>query len=74
MKDMNRNIYGLFALCLLCIMTVSSCKDLDEAPDNRTEIDTVDKVQQLLTSGYPVSVPAQWRQPHRQQRLRSCYP
>lgn len=58
MKDMNRNIYSLFALCLLCIMTVSSCKDLDEAPDNRTEIDTVDKVQQLLTSGYPVSVPA----------------
>ena len=58
MKDMNRNIYSLFVLCLLCIMTVSSCKDLDEAPDNRTEIDTIDKVQQLLTSGYPVSVPA----------------
>ena len=35
-----------------------SCNDLDEAPDNRTEIDTVDKIQQLLTSGYPVSVPA----------------
>lgn len=58
MKDMNRNIYGLFAICLLSILTVCSCKDLDEAPDNRTEIDTVDKVQQLLTSGYPVSVPA----------------
>ena len=58
MKDMYRNIYSLFALCLFYIMTVSSCKDLDEAPDNRTEIDTVDKVQQLLTSGYPVSVPA----------------
>ena len=55
---MNRNIYGLFAICLLSILTVCSCKDLDEAPDNRTEIDTVDKVQQLLTSGYPVSVPA----------------
>ena len=58
MKNMNRNIYSLLAICVLCTLTICSCKDLDEAPDNRTEIDTVDKVQQLLTSGYPVSVPA----------------
>lgn len=55
---MNKNIYSRLLVCLLCITTVCSCKDLDEAPDNRTEIDTVDKVQQLLTSGYPVSTPA----------------
>ena len=55
---MNRNIYSLLVVCLLSIVTICSCKDLDEAPDNRTEIDTVEKVQQLLTSGYPVSVPA----------------
>ena len=57
MKDMNK-IYSLFAICMLCIAGLSSCKDLDEAPDNRTEIDTADKIQKLLTSGYPVSVPA----------------
>ena len=57
MKDMNK-IYSLFAICTLCIVGLSSCKDLDEAPDNRTEIDTPDKIQKLLTSGYPVSVPA----------------
>ena len=35
-----------------------SCTALDEAPDNRTEIDTADKIQLLLTSGYPLSTPA----------------
>ena len=56
--DMNKNIYSRLLVCLLCITTVCSCKDLDEAPDNRTVIDTVDKVQQLLTSGYPATSPA----------------
>lgn len=46
------------AFFILHSLLFVSCKDLDEAPDNRTVIDTVDKVQQLLTSGYPVSVPA----------------
>ena len=36
-----------------------SCNDkLEEVPDNRTQIDNVDKVQKLLTSGYPVEIPA----------------
>ena len=40
-------------------MTVCSCTALDEAPDNRTEItSSPEKIRQLLTSGYPVSVPA----------------
>ena len=55
---MNKKIYSLFAICALCIAGVTSCTELDEAPDNRTEIDTVDKIQKLLTSGYPVCVPA----------------
>lgn len=37
----------------------ASCSDkLDEVPDNRTEIDNVVKVGQLLTSAYPVATPA----------------
>lgn len=56
---MNRYIYSLYVLCLLAIGSIYSCTALDEAPDNRTEITTSpDKIQQLLTSGYPVSVPA----------------
>lgn len=55
---MNRNIYSLYAICLLCIMCVCSCTALDEAPDNRTEIDNAEKVRKLLTSGYPISTPA----------------
>lgn len=58
MKDMNRNIYSLFVMCLLSIMTVCSCTALDEAPDNRTEIDSADKIAKLLTSAYPLSTPA----------------
>ena len=55
---MKRNIYSLFFICLLCIMSICSCTALDEAPDNRTEIDAADKVSKLLTSAYPLSTPA----------------
>ena len=58
MKDMNRNIYSLFVICALSIMSVCSCTALDEAPDNRTDIDSPEKVRKFLTSGYPVSTPA----------------
>lgn len=57
MKNMN-NINGLFIICLLYIVCICSCTALDEAPDNRTEIDTTEKIQLLLTSGYPLSTPA----------------
>lgn len=59
-KYMNRVVSrsNLYVLCLLCALVVSSCDALDEAPDNRTEIDSPEKVRKLLTSGYPVSVPA----------------
>lgn len=47
------------ALLAAVVVTVTSCDDiLDESPDNRTEIDTPEKVRQLLTSGYPTSYPA----------------
>ena len=46
------------ALCFLGAFCFASCNDLDEAPDNRTEIDSADKIQKLLTSGYPATVPA----------------
>ena len=43
---------------IICLFSVTSCNELDELPDNRTEIDNVEKVQLLLTSAYPNSVPA----------------
>lgn len=58
MKDMNRNIYSLLAISLFSIVAMCSCTALDEAPDNRTDIDTADKVSKLLTSAYPWSSPA----------------
>ncbi len=51
---MNKSLYmslcGLSLLCVLCV----SCNDfLDALPDDRIEIDKVEKVQALLTSAYP---------------------
>ena len=47
------------ALFILHASLFVSCTALDEAPDNRTEItSSPDKIQQLLTSGYPLSTPA----------------
>lgn len=41
-------------LVSLSLLGLSSCeKFLDELPDNRTEIDTVEEVQELLVSAYP---------------------
>lgn len=52
----------LLAFCVSCGVTVTltSCEDkLDEDPDSRwIKIDSPQKVSQLLTSGYPKSVPA----------------
>ena len=49
---------SLCGLCLLCALCVVSCSALDEAPDNRTEIDNPERVQSLLTSAYPTESPA----------------
>lgn len=40
-------------LATLCICLSSCNKYLDTTPDNRTEIDSVEKVSQLLASAYP---------------------
>ncbi len=48
----------LTLLCALCLPFLSSCDALDEAPDNRTEITSPDRVQSLLTSAYPTTSPA----------------
>lgn len=49
---------SLYVFSLLCALCVSSCKDLDEEPDNRTHIDSPEKIRLLLTSGYPTAVPS----------------
>lgn len=57
MKVMKKYIFGLLTMTLGVALT--SCESfLDEVPDNRTEIDTPEKVQLLLVSGYPQSTPA----------------
>ena len=42
------------SLLLILIFTVSSCNDvLDESPDNRTTIDSAEKIAELLVAAYP---------------------
>lgn len=42
------------ALTLLFVVSLSSCDDfLSETPDNRTQIDTADKISELLVNAYP---------------------
>ncbi len=54
---MKGNIYNSILVCLLFLFV--SCNDyLDTLPDNRTEIDTEDKVGQLLVSAYSSTNPA----------------
>lgn len=45
-------------MSLLSILLLASCDDfLDEMPDNRTEVDTPEKVIKMLVSAYSVSLP-----------------
>ncbi len=58
-KYINRVLWVLLFFTLhSSLFILTSCDDLDEAPDNRTEIDNKDKVGKLLTSAYPLSTPA----------------
>ncbi|MNX27114.1 SusD family protein [compost metagenome] len=42
------------ALSLLLVITLTGCDDfLSETPDNRTQIDTPDKISELLVNAYP---------------------
>lgn len=50
MKNTKYNIIKAVALFLI----VSSCNDiLDETPDNRTTIDSAEKISELLVGAYP---------------------
>lgn len=53
----NRFKHNVLLSCIVLtasVATWSACSDiLDETPDNRTEIDSVKKIKQLLTSAYP---------------------
>ena len=51
-------LYQVLAVAVTAFGLLSCNDKLDEVPDNRTSIDTADKVQKLLTSGYPTETPA----------------
>ncbi len=57
---MNNNILNKVFFGLVCTATLTACNDkLDEQPDSRwIDINTSEKVGELLTSGYPKAVPA----------------
>ena len=57
---MNKNILTKVFLSALCALSLTACEDkLDEQPDGRwIDINTSEKVSELLTSGYPKAVPA----------------
>ena len=60
MKNIN---YKLF-LPLLSVFILFSCSDvLDETPDNRTQIDSLDKVSELLVAAYPEAIYASFLVP-----------
>lgn len=45
-------------ICLLSVFTFVSCNDfLDELPDKRAELDTPEKIAQMLVSAYPTELP-----------------
>jgi len=58
MNRIHRSLFGILSTVCASVMFVACHDKLDELPDNRTEIDTPDKVARLLTSAYPVSTPA----------------
>ncbi|AMP99368.1 hypothetical protein AY601_2478 [Pedobacter cryoconitis] len=53
-KHIHTKIAVMIIGALICSASLSGCKKmLDTAPDNRAELDSPDKVSQLLTSAYP---------------------
>lgn len=53
-KHIHNKIAIMIMGALICSASLSGCKKmLDTAPDNRAELDSPDKVSQLLTSAYP---------------------
>lgn len=57
-KDIKTLLLAGFLACSFVTALTSCESELDEVPDNRTEIDSPQKVQLLLVSGYPQATPA----------------
>lgn len=54
MKDNKTRILGYAAAALMTVAVLPACEDfLDTVPDDRTEIDSADKVKNILVSAYP---------------------
>ena len=51
---------SILSTCFISLLVFQSCKKgyLDENPDNRTEINTLDKVAQLTKASYAATTPA----------------
>ncbi|GAA3617667.1 RagB/SusD family nutrient uptake outer membrane protein [Flavivirga amylovorans] len=57
--------YNLIKQTILAVFLVfTSCDDiLDESPDNRTEIDSLEKISELLVNAYPQAIYASFLEP-----------
>lgn len=50
----NNNIYKVYAFAVAAVLALSSCNDfLDKLPDDRAELDTPEKITNILVSAYP---------------------
>lgn len=62
-KAMKNTTYNIFKVALLFLL-VSSCDSvLDETPDNRTTIDSPEKIAELLVGAYPEAAYASFLEP-----------
>ena len=57
-KDHIEKINARLSLFVFAIIAISCDSFLDEIPDNRVELNTLDKAAQLLTNGYSAASPA----------------
>ena len=57
MKRIFYSIYKVVLLSAVAVLPLSCNKFLDEMPDNRTELDTPDKIAQILVSAYASALP-----------------
>ena len=57
-NDIKKFLFASLACCGIAAAFTACTDKLDEVPDNRIEIDTPQKVRQLMTSAYPLSTPA----------------
>jgi len=52
----SNNIYKVLFMAVMAVLSLASCNDfLDKLPDDRAELNQVEKVRNLLVSAYPTS-------------------